>query len=175
MPRPRAIPSRAQVWHRNDGSASFTQVALSTVVDGAFALAVADVDGDADLDIVATSTEDTSVRWFDNVGEDMFGNYEWSVYSVTGSAATAYGVELADVDGDADVDILAALSDTDSVVYFRRADIPRTGRGGARGGAAGCHVDIPWRRVEATPRPRPARTSGTTRTMAARTGPRRWR
>ena len=136
------------MWHKNDGSESFTAVELTSACDGAWALHAADVDGDSDIDLVVSSIDDTTIRWVDNRGENMFGTFEWEVFApawkssstrqsflphrrmsrepqqvhtITASATKAYGLATGDVDGDNDADIISALSDADSVVWHRAA------------------------------------------------------
>ena len=47
---------------------NFTESTITTSADGAYDVHVADMDSDGDLDIVASSIRDDSIRWFENNG-----------------------------------------------------------------------------------------------------------
>ncbi len=96
-------------WHENtagDGSA-WTAHVLASTADGVSAVAIADVDDDGDLDAVAASTADDTIRWFANPRSSA----TWTATVVTSDATGVSAITLADIDGDGSVDILAAQSD----------------------------------------------------------------
>ena len=49
-------------WHENDGSESFAEHEITTLTNGAHDIQAADVDGDGDLDALAASMNDNTVR-----------------------------------------------------------------------------------------------------------------
>lgn len=66
-----------------------------------------DLDDDEDTDVVGTSSIDDTVYWFENV--DGSGD-EWKTYTVDNDFYAAREVNVADVDGDSDNDIIGIAS-----------------------------------------------------------------
>src|SRR5262245_37092326 len=67
--RPRLEPLEVRTVPTIHRSALFVeQPALTTTSDGAMGVAVADLDRDGDLDIVAVSAQDDTVAWYRNNG-----------------------------------------------------------------------------------------------------------
>lgn len=61
---------------------------------------IADFDGDGDMDIVAVSYHDNTIRWYEN---DSFGNFTEA--TINSGILSAEAVALADFDDDGDIDI----------------------------------------------------------------------
>lgn len=80
------------------------------------AILAADFDNDGDLDVLASSYTRNSIQWFKNGGQ---GNFTSAPINLdTRSFDAIWGLAVADVDGDRDVDVLSASLD-DKVVWFR--------------------------------------------------------
>lgn len=75
-------------------------------------VAIGDVDGDGDLDVVSASFVDNRVAWHENVAGD---GSEWRVHSVTTMARDALTVAVGDLNGDGHLDIVAASTNDDSI------------------------------------------------------------
>lgn len=80
------------------------------------AILAADFDKDGDLDVLVSSYTKKSIQWFRNDGQ---GNFTSAPINLdTRSLDFIWGLEVADVDGDQDMDVLSASLD-DQVVWFR--------------------------------------------------------
>ncbi|MCA9252437.1 MAG: VCBS repeat-containing protein [Phycisphaerales bacterium] len=101
---------------------------ISTDAQGARAVIAADLDGDGDNDVISASAEDNKIAWYENV--DGFGTFG-PVRAISFSAAFAYSVFAADIDGDGDLDILSASSHDDEIAWFE--NLINVGGGGADG------------------------------------------
>ncbi|CAM9792076.1 unnamed protein product, partial [Ectocarpus sp. 6 AP-2014] len=96
-------------WYENtDGEATFALgVDISTTADGAFTLALADLDGDDDLDIVSASVV-SGLAWYENSN----GAFSLGVsLEPADDPASGKDVVTADIDGDGDMDIISASFD----------------------------------------------------------------
>jgi len=107
---------------------------LTTAARGANSVFAADLDGENGLDIVAASTADDSIRWFENPGG--WGSEpqpEFEEHTITTEAAGARSVIAADLNGNGRVDILAASANDDTVAWYEK-------EGGASPTFASMHV-----------------------------------
>ncbi|TYP99006.1 putative secreted protein (Por secretion system target) [Tenacibaculum adriaticum] len=104
-------------WYANDGGAdpTFTKIIVTDTADGASSVSVGDVDNDGDLDILAASRDDDTVAWYANDGTT---NPTFTKMIVTNTADGVFEANLYDIDGDGDLDILAASRDDDTVAWY---------------------------------------------------------
>jgi len=105
------------LWYENtDGKGSFAAAqVVSTQVDGPIDVFAADLDGDGDLDVLSASSVDDKVAWYENLdGAGSFGPQ----HVLTLSAREASSVFAGDLDGDGDLDALAAARLDDAVLWF---------------------------------------------------------
>lgn len=108
-------------WFENtDGTGLFgPEQAISTLADGAWGLAAADLDGDGDLDVLAGAEIADTVLWYENTdGNGAFGPARTVVASVDGPRFVA----AADVDGDGDLDVVATARSADQVSWYANTD-----------------------------------------------------
>ncbi|KAH8065491.1 hypothetical protein JL720_12720 [Aureococcus anophagefferens] len=105
-------------WFENDGSQSFSGSIITSRVLVPYDVKVLDVDGDADVDVMCASgymdegLDDYVLNWFENDGFQSFTTRRCRT-----SPRRRHG-RAADVDGDGDVDAVAALPGDDAVAWF---------------------------------------------------------
>ena len=83
-----------------------------------YSLALSDVDGDGDLDVLVSNTQDRAVNVRLNGGDATGSNtgaFSNGSDVSLGPNASPYGLAVADVDGDGDLDILTANADAGTV------------------------------------------------------------
>lgn len=111
------------VWFENDGTGSnWTEhLVHSSSVDcyGAYPV---DIDGDSDLDVLGTNSVNPvdSIYWFENL--DGLGT-DWGVHLIDTSLPKPYFLIGADIDGDLDMDLIAA-SDANpaTIIWYENLD-----------------------------------------------------
>jgi len=113
--------NRELYWYENiDGGGSFGAAQLvSTTGVNSRGLFIGDLDGDLDLDIIASSSGSITISWFENV--DGLGNFS-GVNVIAGAALAVSEVFCADLDGDADLDVLATTNAEDIVAWHENLD-----------------------------------------------------
>jgi hypothetical protein len=100
-------------WYKNDGSGNFTVWSISPATapgdvpsdPGPRSVFVANVDGDADLDVIVGMDSPTKVAWYKNNGSQVFTKHT-ILDSGMGEGNSVFG---ADVDRDGDMDVVSAL------------------------------------------------------------------
>lgn len=73
-----------------------------------------DLDGDGDLDILFCSKKDSKVGWYENLGNNSFG--EQKVISL--NVAKVEDVYGGDLDNDGDIDVISASYDDDQIAWY---------------------------------------------------------
>lgn len=91
------------------------QTNFATNLSGARNIVAADVDGDGDLDALGTGEGADDVRWWNNTAGD---GSTWTEVIIDGSLDGANGLDVADIDGDGDLDVAATGEEADDVVWY---------------------------------------------------------
>ncbi len=98
-------------WYENtDGNGAFstgTDITTSEI-GGPTAVFTADLDGDGDADVLSASQDNARIAWFENNGSGLFSAAQ-DVAAPGGSEDAARSVFAVDLDGDGDLDVLAAI------------------------------------------------------------------
>jgi hypothetical protein len=108
------------LWYENGGSGAFSGAKIiSSTADSPYAVHAADVDSDGDMDVLSASSSDDTVAWYENTNGD--GSFS-SARVITASANGARHVYATDLDGDTDVDVIAAARLDNAVLWFENTD-----------------------------------------------------
>jgi len=80
------------------------QQVITTAVQQVTSLNAADIDGDGNIDVLATSYEDNKLIWYKNL--DGLGSFSESLV-IDDNLISSHDAFIADVDGDGDMDVVA--------------------------------------------------------------------
>ncbi|WP_179007633.1 T9SS type A sorting domain-containing protein [Winogradskyella forsetii] len=117
-------------WYENkDGQGDFddTQLIISETINGASGIFAADIDGDGDNDVVAASSLDNYIVWFENT--DGLANFG-SPQTIDDAMDSVSKVYVIDIDNDGDMDVFAIgrgkitwYENTDALGAFIKSEI----------------------------------------------------
>lgn len=135
-------PSLASIfWHENDGAGGFTRHVIHDQEPAWFERhAIGDIDGDGHLDVAVVNNRDGQILWFSNPHRAKQQSNEpasnpiyskWKRHVMTTECTRAYDVALADLDGDKDLDAVAAGYASSRITWYENP------------GPAG--LDMPWK------------------------------
>lgn len=103
-------------WENNlDVSADWEKHVVDGDFDGAYSVNAGDIDGDGDTDILGAAYTDDEVTWWENT--DHVGG-SWTKHSIDGTFDGAISVVTVDIDGDTDIDVVAAGRDVNAVALW---------------------------------------------------------
>lgn len=100
------------VLHRNQGN-GFVNWVINSTAYGANSVAVKDMDGDGDTDILSSTYDDNKIIWYEHP------NY--TPHVITSSASGAIHVDAGDFDGDGDVDVVSCSTGDNNVSWYRNS------------------------------------------------------
>ncbi len=110
-------------WYVNLGGVppSFVRHSVTIQVSNPPSVFAADVDGDGDMDVLSASAGNDTIAWYESDGASL---PSFTTHVIDTRAMTAAAVFAADLDGDGDVDPLAALVDDNTVAWYRNSVVP---------------------------------------------------
>jgi hypothetical protein len=116
-----SITDSTAAWYENvDGNGIFwTTRTITTAAPGIRTIRTADVDGDGDVDALATTDGDSTVAWYENA--DGSG-LTWVTHAIATGVFLPYAAIAADMDGDGDADVLSSTLVDGSVTLYENAD-----------------------------------------------------
>src|SRR5690606_22232669 len=108
-------------WYENmDGLGAFgPQQVLTNDALSTRDVYAADLDGDGDMDVIAASTADDRVIWFENL--DGLGNFG-PLKVINSNANGVISIRAADIDGDGDKDVIAAIFGDGKISWYENMD-----------------------------------------------------
>jgi len=105
-------------WENLDGTGlNWSEHTVESEFDNAKSVYASDLDGDGDIDVLAVATNIDDVRWWENL--DGTG-LNWSGHMIDSSFDAAFSVYAADMDGDGDLDVLAAAIEADEITWWEQ-------------------------------------------------------
>ena len=82
-------------------------------------MAVADIDGDGDLDVIGNTASRDAIYWWENASAD---GSTWVSHTVATGINNLVDVAVADIDRDGDMDVTAVSSSADSLFWWENAN-----------------------------------------------------
>ena len=114
-------------WYEASGPGDFSSGVQNMIIPaiGGYQVmryAVGDMDGDLDLDVVASLKENTASHYwlYSNIGNGIFGAPEF-LLTVNSSGSGSGELLVEDLDGDQDLDIISSITGLDEVVWWQNS------------------------------------------------------
>ena len=106
-------------WWRNNGGnpLTWTKQVIKEEFDAAHGVYAADLDGDDDMDILATSAGLSTILWWENKGGS--NHLSWLEHTIDDALGSTQTVCADDLDNDGDIDVIAGSSSENIVVWYR--------------------------------------------------------
>ncbi len=103
-------------WENTAGDGTlWTRHTIDGAYDGAHGVDAADVDGDGDVDVLGAATEANDLTWWENTAGD---GTVWTEHTLDDHFSAAKSVFAADIDGDADIDVLGVAKGQQDITWF---------------------------------------------------------
>lgn len=107
------------VLYRKNANGSFSNAILLTLEEGAFDVKTFDIDNDGDQDVVYISFSGARLQWLENIdGSGNFGPPQL----ISNNTPAGSHIQGDDIDGDGDIDIVAAIGQLDTAAWYENVD-----------------------------------------------------
>src|SRR5581483_478236 len=100
--------------YRNESNTTWHRTVMPGSAD-ASTVAVADLDGDGNMDILAAGQDDNSVFWYRHTGAN-----DYTQYTLATNLQSVYGVATGDLTNDGNLDIVAGDLFRGSLFWYER-------------------------------------------------------
>lgn len=113
-----AYGANSIAWWKNDGTGNFTKIVIDNQLLGANGVFVEDIDKDGKVDILANAQSGNALVCYKSVSIDALGYVSFQKYVIDNQLKGAFWNHAIDVDGDNDVDILAAAREGNTIAWY---------------------------------------------------------
>lgn len=114
-----------KLWRHDGGDPiGWSEEQIDGVIMTPLVVDAGDLDGDGDMDVVATSNNWNRVMWWQNNGGPV---ETWSVSNLARDFPNAWPLVLADLDDDGRLDVVSGASAGTEVAWWRTTDFVATG------------------------------------------------
>jgi len=114
-----------KLWRHDGGDPiGWSEEQIDGVIVSPLVVDAGDLDGDGDMDVVATSNNWNRVMWWQNNGGPV---ETWSVSDLARDFPNAWPLVLADLDDDGRLDVVSGASADTEVAWWRMTDFVATG------------------------------------------------
>ncbi len=100
------------VWYENRGDSGFVDWRIEDNVRFPADIELADIDGDGNLDVVATARDNNALYWYKRSGPN------WQRFTIEDNANMPLGSVVADLDSDGDKDVVLCSTGENKIFWY---------------------------------------------------------